>query len=141
MTDAWLCPRRVESPFQLSHGPDAWREDDTCSYCGSLNPETFLARLETGDVSLEPTSKSYKVYVRNRGGELFLQTYRIDEDRSLDQSQWVWTTRETPSAKFYFQHLANAQKARFVELHNTGRLHLERPFSVLPFFMFRGPRA
>ena len=53
-----------------------------CSYCGSVHPDEFMAAVEAGEVELEPTDKSYKVYVT--GGKL-----------SHD--------------KFYFQHLSEAQ--------------------------------
>ena len=58
-----LCPRREEGPtsFKLP-AEDHWRENETCSFCGSLNPEAFMRHAEAG-AKLGPTDKSYKVYV------------------------------------------------------------------------------
>lgn len=58
------CPRREESGLQLTEpDTDHFRNDDTCSYCGSLNPDTFMAKVEASEITLGPTDKSYKVYV------------------------------------------------------------------------------
>jgi hypothetical protein len=106
------CARRNEGHYGLTDEPtpDYYRDDDTCCYCGSMNPETFMQRLESGDVELGPTDKNYKVYV---SGE------------ALNH------------ARFYFQHLNEVQKARFLELLNEKKLQLEFPghFYVLPFFI------
>lgn len=145
------CPRRGESVMGSYPGEDRYEESDkTCSYCGSLDPEVFMQRLEAGDVELGPTDKSYKVYVRNVGGATFLQTYRNCYEMSKpalptckgpdDCSHWV--TRETSQAKFYFQHLTDEQKQRFVELYNQ-HVRKERVMKIgypgyfysLPFFM------
>lgn len=140
-----VCPRREENPVCLMKRPDTWREGGSCSYCGSLNPETFMARLEAGDVEVGPTDKNYKVYVRNDGGEGFAQTYRDcpREERTCtgpdDCTHWV--TREVQEKKFYFQHLSPEQKLRFIDLLFEGRIKLGYPgrFYVRPFFF--APRA
>jgi hypothetical protein len=103
-----------------------------------------MARLEAGDVILVPTDKNYKVYVKNDGGEPFKQTFRTDEPSKpgeimkdpMDQSKWTWTTQETSQTKFYFQHLSEEQRKRFVELLNTKKIKLDYPgyFYRLPFF-------
>lgn len=117
MSNPEFCPRAVEngggpnSPFNSPYnGEMTWREDDTCSYCGSLNPATFMARLEAGDVELTPTDKNYKVYADGAG----LRGH----------------------SKFYFQHLNEEQKQRFIELYNERKLKMAYPghFYVLPFF-------
>lgn len=43
-------------------------------------------------------------------------------------------------SKFYFEHLSDEQKQRFVELLNAGKLNLREPghFYRLPFFISRG---
>lgn len=120
-------------------GPDEYRGDDTCSFCGSLNPATLLARLEAGDVELGPTDKSYKVYVRNKGGAEFKQTYRDcgNEAKCTGPDDCThWVTRETDSTKFYFQHFDEAQQNRFIELYNEKRLQIGYPghFYVRPYF-------
>lgn len=128
------CPRRLYA----GQSDDFWREDNTCSYCGSLNPETFMSRLEAGDVQLSPTDKTYKVYLRNReGGRPFMQTYRTDSDRTGDASKHTWETRETSQMKFYFDHLGESQMQRFVELYNDKKLNVF--FTRLPSFMSYTP--
>lgn len=134
------CPRRGEGPG-VGTGPDVWGPDDCCSYCGSLDPDVFMARIEAGDVRLTPTDKSYKVYVGNDGGAPLRQTYRPSQPSNPDAmgddpSKWVWETREMSTGKFYFQHLSPTQRTRFIELLNDKRLKLEYPgyFYRLPFF-------
>jgi len=137
------CPRRMHDfgPWDRKPFQDEWRDDDTCSFCGSLNPVTLMRRLEAGDVALTPTDKTYKLYVENQGGAQFKQTYRTDHDQSGDQTKWEWTTREVSQAKFYFQHLDEGQMARFVELFNQRKLKLKYPgyFYATPYFMSLGP--
>lgn len=41
---------------------DHWRNDGTCSYCGSMSPERLFAVLGAG-AQLGPTDKNYKIYV------------------------------------------------------------------------------
>jgi len=130
------CPRRVHPG---SGGRDYWRSDGTCSYCGSLDPDSFMARLEAGDVTLTPTDKPYKVYVENRGGPGFKRNHRDcppDSPCTGPDDCTHWRTREVGRVKFYFQHLRVHQMQRFIELNNAGRLHIEYPghFYVLPFF-------
>ena len=129
--DTVFCPRAIEngagpdSPFKGPFsGEMTWRDDDTCSYCGSLNPDTLMSRIEAGDVEIGPTDKNYKIYVSNSGGEDFKQTYRnCPEDSNCtgpdDCTHWV--TRETSRTKFYFQHLSEEQMIRFIELLNDGK--------------------
>lgn len=104
-----------DGPFtDMMSGKDShWRADGTCSYCGSMNNDYFMKRLEAGDVEVGPTDKSYKVYVNNRGGEPF------------------------SAIKFYFQHLTPDQMRRFVELANEGAIAMGYPghFYTLPFFI------
>ncbi len=130
------CPRMEGRPaFEFLNHPD----DGCCVSCGSLNADTFMARLEAGDVVLGPTDKNYKVYVANKGGAPFRQSYRTDDAHTTDQSQWVWATREVGQAKFYFDHLSEPQKKRFVELLNEKKLVLDFPghFYRLPYFCVR----
>ena len=141
-----ICPRRKENGA-LPGGPfwregqkeDSYRNDDTCSYCGSLSPDVFMTRLEAGDVELEPTDKNYKVYVNNLGGTPFKQTYRdcpADDSCKGPDTCTHWVTRETTHTKFYFQHLSPEQQKRFIELHNDKKLLLAEPgyFYIRPFF-------
>lgn len=152
MTDATVnavsfqCPRRAENPpSRRPRDNDYNLSDDSCHYCGSLNPATFMDRLENGDVLLGSTDKNYKVYVRNDGGEKFKHTYRDcynapDKDTNPcngDPDKCThWVTRETDDAKFYFQHLSESQKIRFIEILNEKKIRFEGgiSFYVLPFF-------
>lgn len=132
------CPRRGESTLNFP-GPDHWWGADTCSYCGSLNPDTLMERLESGTVKVVPTDKDYKIYLENHGGDPFMATYRKGCDRSPctgpdDCIHWV--TEERVRSKFYFQHLSGEQRKRFVALLNEKRLVIGFPgsFYVSPFF-------
>src|SRR5690606_36069651 len=106
--------------------------DDTCRRCGSLNPDTFMARLEKGDVEVVPTDKNYKAYVRNAGGENFKQTYGEPDKNEKgeyvydEKGQWMTTTvtRTVEEAKFYYEHLSDEQRKRFVEIYNEQKMKL-----------------
>lgn len=136
------CPRRVENPIANTRYPpekDHWHPDNSCSYCGSLNPDVFMSRLEAGDVKLIPTDKRYKAYLRNTTGEPFKQHYRdCPKDATCkgpdDCTHWV--TRETSETKFYFQHLSEPQIHRLIELVNQKKINFAEPgyFYVLPYF-------
>lgn len=118
MTDKMFCPRAVEngggpdSPFKAPmNGEMTWREDCTCSYCGSLSEDSFFQAIEAG-VKLTPTDKNYKVYV---------------------------DVKVHGAGKFYFQHLSEEGRTKFIELYNAKKLNLATPghFYVLPFFASR----
>lgn len=131
------CPRAAENG---STGIACWQSDESCSYCGSLNPDYLMSRIEAGTVQLGPTDKNYKVYVTNDGGEAFKQTYRgPDCPGGDDPNKWVWTMRELGMVKFYFQHFTEEQKKRFVQLMNEKKLKIQEPghFYRLPFFCQR----
>lgn len=146
MSQSFFCPRGpgpgtvFKPPF---NGEATWREDGTCSFCGSLNPDEFMRRLEAGDVEVGPTDKSYKVYVKNVGGAQFKQTYRdcpSDAPKHGPDDCTHWVTREVGDTKFYFQHLSPEQQ-RFIELYNERRMRIGYPghFYVTPFFCAPGP--
>lgn len=153
MTETLYCPRAVmegrggpDTPFKPPFdGSMTWREDGTCSWCGSLHQDEFMRRIEAGDAEVEPTDKSYKAYLRNTGGENFRQTYR-DCPASAgctgpdDCTHWV--TREVDGTKFYFHHLTDEQRKRLIELHNAGKIKFGYPgyFYVLPFFCVPVPQ-
>lgn len=146
MTDTsvkFFCPRGPgpNSPFKAPYSGEAeWRAGDaTCSYCGSLHPDIFIARIEAGDVEIGPTDKNYKVYVENKGGEAFKKTFRDCPTGATctgPKDCTHWTTRETESTKFYFQHLSIEQRDRFIALYNDKTMKIDYPghFYVMPFF-------
>lgn len=78
MTAYFTCPRRYEAFQQTTGGVDQWRDDGTCSYCGSESPEAFFKFVESGG-EVVPTDKSYKVYL---GVSLkFYMQHFSDEDK------------------------------------------------------------
>lgn len=158
MTTKHTCGRRAENGMDNPNSPlrgsgrdlDTYRDDNTCSYCGSFNPDTLMQRLEVGDVELGPTDKNYKVYLMNAGGEAFKQTYRdCPTDRKIVDGKEIttkcsgpdtcthWVTREMSQAKFYFQHLSVDQKKRFIELLNEKKIKIGMPghFYSRPYFI------
>ena len=125
--DTHVCPRRVENPrYPGDDGVDSWPIHEypdspgiinngrrSCSYCGSLHPDDFLAAIREG-AEIGPTDKSYKAYV-----------------------EWP----NSPSrGKFYYQHLGEEQRREFIGLLNEGEMKVGYPghFYVLPFFIRRG---
>jgi hypothetical protein len=125
VTEKHTCPRRVEMwgggigsgvelddwrqlrPLGGGTAPDGYR---SCSYCGSLHPDDFMAAVANGD-QIGPTDKSYKAYVGDPG-----------------------------YAKFSFQHLSEDQRREFIDRLNAHTIHIGYPgrFYVLPFFATRG---
>jgi len=136
------CPSQEEAflPAQRNH-QSHWREaDNSCSYCGSLNNDVFMERLEAGTIKLSSTTKNYKTYLVNNGGEAFKQTFRNcprDGTCTGPDDCTHWTTREDTQPKFYFYHLTVEQRKRFVELYNEKKIQFEQygHFNVFPFFM------
>lgn len=136
------CPRQNESwmfrdkEYESLYDP----ADNTCHYCGSLNPDEFMTRLEVGTISLGATDKSYKAYVYNEGGAVFKQHYRDcprDGKCTGPDDCTHWVVRDHSPTKFYFQHLNEEQMQRFVELFNERKIkmHGGYEFYVMPFFM------
>lgn len=84
------------------------RADDTCEYCGGLNPATILRLIEEDKCSIIPTDKNYKIYVKTAEREY----------------------------KAYFYDFTQEQRDKFIELYNSRKMKLEYPgdFYVLPFF-------
>ncbi len=146
---------------------DHWRPDGTWSYCGSLSPAKFFEAVEAG-CQLGPTDKSYKVYVDlphpDPKGMRVVSAITFEPDTGAGSGGWEKVTDENRhllaesgwrgtsyiyirrcengpkiQAKFYFQHLSEAERDRFIELHNAGKLNLGFPghFYVTPFFCTR----
>ena len=92
---------------------DYWRdENDTCSYCGSYNPNLLMQAIHNDTVEIGPTDKNYKIYLK----------FTTSHER-----------------KFYFQHFSMKQQQEFVDLMNTKKIKIGHPghFYVLPYFAFK----
>lgn len=146
------CPRRMLEPGPWDRAPllDGWetghglvgrqeQEEKSCSFCGSLHPDTFMEWVKQGG-AVHPTDKNYKAYIDYPGvdprkGET---TERIEVTRN-GRGMHVTTVYGT-QAKFYFQHLSEAQRIEFVDLYNNGTMKvLGNAFYQLPYFMRRKP--
>jgi hypothetical protein len=108
----FTCGRRLD-PFAFGageKGKDSYSKG-RCSYCGSMSQEAFFEAVEAG-AAVGPTDKNYKAYV---------------------------DTPEGRTGKFYFQHLDQAGRERFIALLNSGQMNIGLPghFYVLPFFCRR----
>lgn len=110
------CKRRYQNPPD-----DRWRDSDsirvdgTCSYCGSLDPDVLMERLERGDVELGTIDSAEKVYVSNAGGAPLPNGH----------------------ATFFYEHLNVAQQKRFEDLYQMLKLRFSGGvgFVKLPFFI------
>ena len=112
------CPRRMVEygPFERTEHLDTWlpgtsfanapAEADgvplrSCSFCGSIHPEDFLALAEKG-YAVGPTDKNYKVY---------LGSPHTGQD----------------IGKFYTVHLSPEQGDRFRALYESGAMRIGMP--------------
>lgn len=132
----------------------------SCSFCGSLHPDRFMGLVRDGWI-VGPTDKNYKAYldepytadevaarkqqwldtnpvakaVREVGERDGKTPEQIAEDV---EAQWAALPHNPGRtvAKFYYQHLSDAQRDEFVELVNSGRIRFGYPghLYVLPFF-------
>jgi hypothetical protein len=109
--EKFSCPRR------FMPGEDQWRDHahntqggkHSCGYCGSVHPDEFMQAVRDG-VEVIPTDKNYKAYLQ---GPQFSH------------------------AKFYYQHLSEAQKDEFLRLLNAKAVKVGVPgfFYTLPYFL------
>ena len=144
-----LCPRQRDEavlPAQREHRSH-WTHGGTCSYCGSLSEDLFLASVRAGH-ELGPTDKNYKVYVRRpnpRAGS----PRRVGTKSGVDAggapfSETIWGSEpELTHDKFYFQHLSEEGKTEFLAMLNSSMANIGMPghFYVLPFFASREART
>lgn len=158
------CPRQGDATLssQLIHVSE-WKERPdglACSYCGSMHPDDFFKAIEQ-KCELGPTDKNYKVYVEvpdSRHGEPWIYStanFKFDERAILVTAENVhlykdltdfrdligsWITIGVRpvhvSRKFYFYHLSDEQKLKFIDLLNQRQINIGVPgrFYVLPFF-------
>lgn len=107
LPESMTCGRRGEisdpnGVFKILEGPDHWDKfksngNRVCSYCGSLHPEDFLRLVKESAtapedalfrsvVEVEPSDKSYKIYVHQPGvrnaheGGIKFYTHHLERD-------------------------------------------------------------
>lgn len=141
------CPRQEQEAVlevQRQHRTHV-RHDGTCSYCGSLTEEVFMAAVMSG-CQMTPTDKNYKVYIeipnpragRRRisgmGGKSVSGNWEKAElkhctlaresgwsvesvRRVVERGESVLVDIEpaTKTAKFYFQHLSRDGRSQFIK--------------------------
>jgi len=84
VSERFLCRRRAENPIEPKYRDnlDWWREDNTCSYCGSLNPDEVIRLIEIGSC-VTPTDKSYKIYLGDNHKAYFQHFSQSHADRFI----------------------------------------------------------
>jgi len=122
--DRHTCPRRMQEmgPWDREENLDRWSKrsglvkskEPACTFCGSMQPDRFMHLIEHG-YELGTTVKDYKAYLHNPTGGTV--------------------------GKFYYQHLDEEQKLRFIHLLNSREVNIGVPgyFPVLPFFCRPNP--
>lgn len=144
----FTCGRRTFGPENLDH----WREDGTCSYCGSMHPDTVMRRAEAGEIAFGPTDKGYKAYIYEAVSPELMTRYEtqarahgigamILKEQGEAKFQEYWGREKKAVSgkhlgKFYFQHLSEGQRSHFIHLHNTRKMQIGFPgrFYVTPYF-------
>ena len=118
MTEAgetFVCPRVAEAtlPIQIDHGKAAHWRHDGTCSYCGSITEKAFFAAVEAGQEIHPTDKSYKAYVM------------------------------PGHDKFYFQHLSDAGRDRFIELANAKTMNLAYPdyFYTLPFFCARRESA
>jgi hypothetical protein len=123
----FTCGRRTDlfAPGADKEFEDSWRDDGTCSYCGSVNPDWVMNLAEQGKLQFGPTDKNYKAYVRwmKDGSEV----PKEDPDPQKDFAAYQTFHVASESHKFYFQHFNEGHKKRFIDLYNSGRMKIGHP--------------
>ena len=105
------CGRNEYNPMFDQH-KHYWREDGTCSYCGSVSADMFFDYVNKGGV-ISATDKNYKVYLREMDDMVH------------------------GCAKFYFQHLNEKGKKLFIDIFHIDNINMEGAFCLTPYFIGR----
>jgi hypothetical protein len=150
----FTCPRRTQdgrdsddSPFKYDgKNIDTWRKregHEVCSYCGSVTPQALFDAIENG-FEITATDKSYKIYVDLPGDgkkrSKSSANFPVEGYKKVPFKK-EWRAPAKPSTvfhgKFYFQHLGDGDRKRFIALMNSGKLKFAGNigFYVLPYFV------
>ena len=105
------CPRwhGPNSPFKYPKPKWTYGKNSVysvCNYCGSMHPDRFFRNIKEG-IKLSPTDKNYKVYVE---------------------------TGKHGMDKFYWYHLNEEEKKKFVSLMNEGKVKNGLSFPAVTLF-------
>lgn len=164
MTEKFVCGRYEQEvrggPWNFPE--PTLRADGTCSHCGSLSEEKFFECADAG-MKITPTDKSYKAYVDvpdpDEGKPFVISTtnferegYTLVTPENVDSlplddygrqhyvngRTWVQFAPRgaTKFGKFYFQHLSEAGRDKFIEYANEKKFNLAEPgyFYARPYF-------
>jgi hypothetical protein len=84
MTQRFYCRRRDDGTQLKGYKDDLdwWRNDGTCSYCGSLNPDRAMQLIEAGS-QVCPTDKNYKIYLGDHAKVYFQHFSQSHVDRFI----------------------------------------------------------
>lgn len=77
------CPRRYELGHRGEQDSDEWVTSGgylRCTFCGSLDPETFMTRVRNGE-PMTPTDKNYKIYA---GGHQKFYFQHLDKQQMIE---------------------------------------------------------
>lgn len=151
------CPRQSEGTLSSQYSHDShWREDGTCSYCGSISADELFKAIERGD-EIGPTDKNYKIYIKLP--EPYPEELRVvsaitfkPEPSRISKENWIPINQVDPAmlkrdgwgtegytfvqtsqrgpfkhGKFYFQHLTPDERVKFVELLNQKKINIGYP--------------
>lgn len=87
------CPRRTceIGPWSIEEDDsDSWKENGTCSFCGSLKPENVIELIKQGN-TITRTDKNYKIYLNmkdapNGSGKVYLQHFSREDIDALNKA-------------------------------------------------------
>lgn len=145
------CPRRMQEfgPWEREEDQDTYlprhgivgSDEPCCSFCGSLPPYRFMELVEQGYI-VGPTDKDYKVYLSRPYTDDEREEYRqrlLNNHPEEAVGSLMETVRGEQIGKFYFQHLLDEQKRKFVDMLNKKQVVIGNPgyFYRLPFFVER----
>jgi hypothetical protein len=150
--DTFYCPRRDDmlswlgkfSPIfdPAREGTDTWRtlhsKEPSCSYCGSIKPERLFQIIEEGG-EIGPTDKGYKFYTHEKGTGVCSYckgtgkhypfgndpTLTDEERATVQECSFCRSTGKGANGaehKFYLQHFSQADRTRYIDLHNAGSI-------------------